>query len=679
MATIAPERPAAAEPAPPPQPTPRRRLSRLEMVGLVILAWIALYIPFRGKNTLPLAPADLSKVSERLNDFNAWVGDHQTTSPVFVYFFNPIRRVIDTFTTAVQHLISQPYGSRPLPMIGWLGVVAIAGFVAWAWGNWKVSVLAVAGFVFMGLQGLWQESMDTLALTLVSVAVSLLVGIPIGVWSGLSRRAEAVVTPILDFMQIMPAYAYLTPLALFFLIGPASAVISTVIYAVPPVIRLTSHGIRGVPANTVEAADSLGSTEWQRLLKVLLPMARRTIVVGINQTIMAALSMVTISALIGAPGLGQAVIQALESLDVGTAGNAGLAIVVMAIILDRVTTAASVRADPHVRAAAAASPYRRYRRPALGVGALITLALAYVSYTYLFAAQFPGDAKDKHPVGDRLTSAITDATTWVQDNFSGVTSAIKNAITYHGLNPLQSLLDNSPFWLTGLALLGIALVVGGLRAVIWTAISLGVIIGVGLWQDSMDTLAATLVATVLTMVIGIVVGVWMGRSNLADQIIRPVLDMLQVIPAFVYLVPLLALFAPSRFTAIVAAIAYAAPVAVKIIADGIRQVSATTVEAATSAGSSTWQLITKVQLPMSARTLVLATNQGLIYVLSMVVVGGLVGAGALGYDVVAGFTQLSVFGKGLAAGLAIVMLGIMLDRVTRAAADRATNRHARRA
>jgi glycine betaine/proline transport system permease protein len=151
-----------------------------------------------------------------------------------------------------------------------------------------------------------------------------------------------------------------------------------------------------------------------------------------------------------------------------------------------------------------------------------------------------------------------------------------------------------------------------------------------------------------------------------------------VIPAFVYLVTLLALFDPSRFTAIVAAIAYAAPVAIKIIADGIRQVSATTVEAATSAGSSTWQLITKVQLPMSARTLVLATNQGLIYVLSMVVVGGLVGAGALGYDVVAGFSQTSLFGKGLAAGLAIVMLGIMLDRITRAATDRATNRHGSR-
>jgi glycine betaine/proline transport system permease protein len=678
MATIAPERPAAPAPTPEP-PQARRKLRRIELLGIVVVGWIALYIPLKGKSTLTLAPADLSWVATKLNDFNAWVGDNQTSSPVFVYFFNPIRSVIDTLTTAVQHLISQPYGTRPLPVIGWLGVLAIAAFVAWAWGNWQVAVLAVAGFTFMGLQGLWQESMDTLALTLVSVAVSLVIGIPIGVWSGLSRRVEAVVTPILDFMQIMPAYAYLTPLALFFLIGPASAVISTVIYAAPPVIRLTSHGIRGVPANTVEAAESLGSTRPQKLVKVLLPMARPTIVVGINQTIMAALSMVTIAALIGAPGLGQTVIQALESLDVGTAGNAGLAIVVMAIILDRVTTAASKRADPHNRAAAAMSPYRKYRRPAQLAGAVVALVMVYVSYTYLFAAQFPGDATQKSPVGDGITSAITDTANWAQNHLNGLTSALKNNITLHGLNPLQSLLDNSPFWLTAAALLLIALIVGGVRALIWAGVCLGLIIALGLWQDSMDTLAATLVATVIVMLIGIVVGVWMGRNSLADKIIRPVLDLLQTMPAFVYLVPLLALFDPSRFTAIVAAIAYAAPVAIKIIADGIRQVSPPTVEAATSAGSSTWQMITKVQLPMSMRTLVLATNQGLIYVLSMVVVGGLVGAGALGYDVVAGFTQLSVFGKGLAAGTAIVLLGIMLDRITRAAADRATSRRPGRA
>jgi len=199
-----------------------------------------------------------------------------------------------------------------------------------------------------------------------------------------------------------------------------------------------------------------------------------------------------------------------------------------------------------------------------------------------------------------------------------------------------------------------------------------------LWQDSMDTLAMTLVATVLTMILGVIVGVWMGRSRPADRLVRPVLDALQVVPPFIYLVPMLALFAASRFTAIVAAVLYAAPVSIKIVADGIRRVNPATVEAARSAGSSNWQVITKVQLPMSMRTLVLATNQGLIYVLSMVVIGGLVGGGALGFDIVSGFSQLSVFGKGLAAGFAVVFMGILLDRTTQAAARRAdTGSHAR--
>ena len=190
----------------------------------------------------------------------------------------------------------------------------------------------------------------------------------------------------------------------------------------------------------------------------------------------------------------------------------------------------------------------------------------------------------------------------------------------------------------------------------------------------MATLAATLVATVAVMVLGLMLGVWMGRSQTADRLIRPVLDAAQTMPSFVYLVPFVALFAASRFTGIAAAIVYAAPIAIKIVADGISGVSATTVEAATAAGSSTWQVITKVQLPMSLRTVALATNQGLIYVLSMVVVGGLVGGGALGFDVVAGFRQNSLFGKGLAAGVAIVLLGIMLDRVTQTVARRAEAR-----
>ena len=222
-----------------------------------------------------------------------------------------------------------------------------------------------------------------------------------------------------------------------------------------------------------------------------------------------------------------------------------------------------------------------------------------------------------------------------------------------------------------LVLLAVAYVLGGWRPTAITLVCLAVIYGTGVWNEAMVTLSMTLIATVLSMLIAVVLGVAMGRSRRADVAIRPFLDALQVIPPFVYLVPALALFQATRFTAIVAAMAYAVPIATKLVADGIRGVSPTTVEAARSTGSTTWQIITKVQLPMARESLVLATNQGLLYVLSMVVIGGMVGGGSLGYIVVSGFSQGQLFGKGLAAGVAIAALGVMLDRIARYAAARA--------
>jgi glycine betaine/proline transport system permease protein len=642
-----------------------RKVGRPLIVGAILVVWLVLFAVLRGKQTLSLAAADLTDLHRWINDLNDSIGADRNSNPLFLYFFNEIRLVIDNLVTLIQHLISQPSGARPLPQIGWLGVVGIAGYVSWAVGNWRVALLAVAGFTFFGLQGLWQASMDTLALTLSAVFVALLFAIPLGVWSGLSDRFNRIITPFLDFMQTMPTFVYLAPLTLFFLIGGASATIATVIYAAPPTIRITAHAIRNVSKTTVEAADSLGATRRQSLVKVLLPMSKRTVVMGVNQTIMAALAMVTIAALINAPGLGPVVLQALQSLDVGTAFNAGLAIVVMAIVLDRVTTAAAARAEAARRSK---NRFAQWRRPLLGAGAAVTVVLIYLSHTYLWAAEFPGDGA----AGRHIASAADSATTWAQDNLSGLTNAIRDVITNGLLNPFQTLVTDSPWWLVGAVLVALGVVLGGWKSGLTTAVCVGLLVGTGLWSDAMTTLASTLVATVLVMALGIVFGVWMGRSPLVDRLIRPTLDAAQVMPPFVYLVPFLALFGPTRFTAIVAAIVYGAPVAMKIIADGIRAVPETTVEAATSAGCNTWQIITKVQLPMSRSALTLATNQGLIYVLSMVVVGGLVGAGALGYDVVAGFSRGELYGKGLAAGLAIVLLGVMFDRITQAAARRAS-------
>ncbi|MEW2615705.1 ABC transporter permease subunit [Streptomyces sp. NPDC047880] len=649
----------------PPAPARRARtVSRATVVAAILVVWLVLFVVLRGRQTLSLAAADLTDLHRWFNDVNDSIGANRNSNPLFLYFFNEIRLVIDSLVTFVQELISQPTAGRPVPQIGWLGVVGVVGYVSWAVGNWRVALLAVAGFTFLGLQGLWQESMDTLALTLSAVFVALLFALPLGVWAGLSDRFNRIVTPFLDFMQTMPTFVYLAPLTLFFLIGPASATIATAIYAAPPAIRITAHAIRSVPETTVEAADSMGATRRQALLKVLLPMSKRTVVMGVNQTIMAALAMVTIAALINAPGLGATVVQALQSLDVGTAFNAGLAIVVMAIVLDRVTTAASGRADT---ARGSDSPFLKWRRHLLVAGGVAAAVLVYLSHTYLWAAEFPGEGS----TGSTIARAATDVTTWAQDHLSGLTNAFRDVLTNGLLNPFQTLLTDSPWWLVGAALVALGTVLGGWPAGATTAVCAGLLIGTGVWSDAMTTLASTAVATVLVMLLGVVLGVWMGRSALVDRLLRPSLDAAQVMPPFVYLVPFLALFGATRFTAIVAAIVYAAPVAIKIIADGVRAVPGTTVEAAMSTGCNTWQIITKVQLPMSRGALTLATNQGLIYVLSMVVVGGLVGAGALGYDVVAGFSQGQLYGKGLAAGLAIVLLGVMFDRITQAAARRA--------
>ncbi|MEI8406995.1 MULTISPECIES: ABC transporter permease [unclassified Kribbella] len=630
-----------------------RRPRRSVVVGVLLVVWVAAYFVLRGIDTLPLG-------GQETTAFHRWLLDHRDDVGQGNAVFDAIRVVVDQFVVLLQNVLSQPSYGRPVPVIGWLGVVAVSAYLAWAFGNWKVALLTAGGLGFVGLQGLWQESMDTLALTIAAVLLSLLVAIPLGIWAGLSDRAFKVATLVLDLMQTLPTFVYLAPLTLFFAIGPAAATIATLIYAAPPAVRLTAHAIRSVPAESVEAARSLGSTRSQTLTKVLLPMSRSTVVVGINQTIMAALSMVTVAALINAPGLGDTVLKALQTLDVGVAFNGGLAIVVIAIVLDRVTTAAGDR------------PWRTAsvrRKVLLGVGAVGTLPVIWLSRTYVWAAEFPSDVN----IGSWIAVTATDATNWVQDTFGGFTYGVRDAVTIGVLNPFEGLLTGSPWWLVAAVVVALAAVLGGWRGAVPAAVCSLLLVATGVWHDSMVTLASTLLATIVVVAVGVALGVWAGRNRRVDTWIRPILDAGQTMPPFVYLVPFLALFGVSRFTAIAAAVVFAVPVTTKIVADGIRAVPVATVEAANSVGSSSWQVISKVQLPVARRAITLAANQGLIYVLSMVVVGGLVGAGALGYDVYAGFTQSELYGKGLAAGLAIVLLGVMLDRITQAAARRTQN------
>lgn len=645
--------------------TLRRHWRAASLLG-VLLVWVVAWALFRDQYTLVIGGSARTPVFDWLGDRSAWVEQAASSgSNVFINLAGAVADLVDSVFGWLQGIFTVARFPRPLPQIGWLGTIAVAALVAYAAAGWRTLALVVPCFLAFGVLGYWNDAIDLLIVTFFAVVVSCFVGIAIGVLMAHSRRVSALVTPVLDVMQTMPPFVYLLPMSILFGIGPAAAVMMTLIYAAPPVIRITAHGIRSVSGPVIEATDSLGQTGLQRLWNVELPMAKRTIIAGINQTMMAALSMATIAAYIDSPGLGQPVLDGLKRGQLGTSFVAGIAIVIMAVMLDRSMTAAGFRAELAARAGERGGPFRRI---GLAVATIGTLVALYLSHNYIWANEFPA----RPDLGTPLRNAVDRFGEWLRTDLSHLTDGIQRGFTDYALNPIQSLFADSPWFVTAAAILAIAAVVGGRRAAVATVLCLGMILGLGLWNHAMETLTACLVATVVVVLLAVVLGVAMGRSQRVDVGLRPLLDMGQTLPPFVYLVPILILFGPNRFTAMLAGVVYAAPVAIKLVADGVRAVSPNTIEAAEMAGSSAWQMITKVQLPMARSSVLLATNQGLLYVLSMVVIGGMAGAGALGFDVVTGFRQSSAVGRGLAAGITIVLIGIMLDRITTYGAQRAS-------
>jgi glycine betaine/proline transport system permease protein len=247
--------------------------------------------------------------------------------PTFQSMKVPIEFILDTVNAALQWL-------PPLAFIVLLGVLA------WRVAGWRTALLTAVAFMLIGMVGLWQLTMVTLSMVMASVLVCLILGLPLGILAARSGRFRAALRPVLDVMQTTPAFVYLVPVVMLFSIGTVAGVIATIIFALPPLIRLTDLGIRQVPEDVVEAAEAFGSSEREVLFKVRLPLALPTIMAGVNQTIMLALSMVVIAALIGAGGLGRPVVEGLNALRIGQAGIGGLAIVLLAIVLDRLTQAA---------------------------------------------------------------------------------------------------------------------------------------------------------------------------------------------------------------------------------------------------------------------------------------------------------------------------------------------------
>ncbi|WP_320785223.1 ABC transporter permease [Streptomyces sp. CRN 30] len=598
-------------------------------------------------------PAALTvDVSGPLDDVSEWIIDNRDGHPLFLYFFGHVSNAIVLAVRGVY---------LALLAVGWAGVTAIGALVAWRVAGVRLALGTAAAFLACGLLGMWVPTMQTLALMTVAVAVSVLVGALLGLAAGLSDRTYRALRPVLDTMQVLPAFAYLLPVVLVFGIGVPAAVLATVVYAAPPMARLTALGLRGADKEVLEAVESLGTTARQRLLTARVPLARGELLLGLNQTIMMALSMAVIASVIGAGGLGDRVYQALASVDVGAALAAGIPIVLLAVVLDRVTAAAGERPDD------APKPPVGRLYAALAVAAVAAVAVA---------GRLTGRLEWPDAWQLDIAGPVNDAVGWMTAHlYSGVpvvggTADWAGHFTTWVLDPLRDGLLWLPWWSVLLIVAALAWLIGTWRTAL-TAVAAMAAIGVlDVWEPSLDTLSQVLAAVAVTLVIGFATGVAAARSDRFGRLLRPVLDVFQTMPQFVYLIPVVALFGVGRAPAVAAAVVYALPAVVRITAQGLRQVDPAALESARSLGATGGQQLRQVQLPLARPALLLAVNQGVVLVLAVVIIGGLVGGGALGYSVVLGLAQGDL-ATGLVAGAAIVCLGLMLDRVTQPTERRA--------
>ncbi|MDR1885175.1 MAG: ABC transporter permease subunit [Synergistaceae bacterium] len=233
-----------------------------------------------------------------------------------------------------------------LQTIPWIALVALVGLLAWRLTKkWYVGVLYAVMMTFIGVCGFWSEMLETLSIVIAGVLLCVLLGFPLGVLLAMSSGANRIIRPILDTMQTMPSWVYLVPAVILFSVGTTPALLATTIYAIVPMVRLTSHGLLYVDAEMVEAARAFGSTRFQTLVKIQIPQAAPTIMTGVNQTIMMAMSMVVTCALIGAKGLGMEILVATNRVEMGKSLFPGICIVIVAIILDRLTQAAVRRIE----------------------------------------------------------------------------------------------------------------------------------------------------------------------------------------------------------------------------------------------------------------------------------------------------------------------------------------------
>lgn len=625
-----------------------------------------------------------------------WVGTGLDT------VLNAIKPTVRWFSWAISFpmdAVNWLLAATPWPVI--LGLITAIG---WHLGGWRMAALGAVGFGFVLLSGYWNESMNTLSLVIVSVPLAMLLGGVIGLLANEIPRLRTGLLVALDAMQTIPTFAYLTPLLLLFGFGPVVGLVASAIYAAPPMARNVILGLERVEPEVKDAGIMSGATRFQQLFLVEIPAASRQIMVGVNQCLMAALSMVIIAAVIGGfDDIGWEVLLTMRKAQFGQAFLAGLVIVTFAIVIDRMSAQLALERRRYNTKVSAAL---------FGVGVVAAGVLWLAGH---------GDA----PQG--IFGGVAD---YVDSSLGAFTAAngaaldgIKNNAMFYGLLPLRIGLDEAvlPFtwgfqWTTSMslwlfaaaALLGVLLALSGrpvlgvlaligtgvletgianlpwpfvlisVATLAWIAqgprfamiatLLLGTILISGLWERALLSLYLSGAAVATCALVGGALGLLAAVSTLAWAILRPICDMLQTIPLFVFLIPVLMFFQIGEFSAFLAICAYAIVPMIRYTREGLVTTPPEMLEAARASGATPGQILRDVRLPYAAPQILLGLNQTILYAFAMLVIAALIGTTGLGQSIYLALGQADV-GLGVSAGAAMAILAFIADRLVQGFAE----------
>ncbi|RZO62555.1 MAG: ABC transporter permease subunit [Candidatus Pelagibacterales bacterium] len=573
---------------------------------------------------------------------------------------------IDTIVafTSWDFISANPWAK--LPGLPWTIVAGFAILLAHKLNGRNLAIFAAITMIYISAFGQWKPSMQTLSFVLVAAPISFILGLGFGIWAYKSKRIENILNPLLNVAQTMPHYSYLVPIMVLFGIGDHAGAIATIIFATPPMVRLTLLGLRKVSPEVIEAGKMSGCTDYQLLSEVLIPTARRDILIGVNQVIMQCLAMAVIASFIGAKGLGWNLLLALNQLRIGLALEAGVCITLIAVLLDKLSLAWANKQKNYFENP---TDFEKNKYLYIFGGVVVVGYLFSFIGTFLFKEGFNYFFIVPHNKGISTEAFWNAGVDWVLANFFDTLKIFNTWLIVDVLIPMKNAFLRMPIIASFVLFMGAGYIIGGIRSAIVVG-SFTLFIALTEWWDrALITMYMATFGVIVSGILGITIGTLSAQNKTSSRIAIGVCDTLQTFPSFVYLIPVIMLFGVTDTSVLIAVVVYATIPATRYTIEGLRSVPSALHDAGSMSGVTRLQRWMKIELPLAFPHMMLGINQTVVFALFMVIIGAMIGTTDLGQYILKALSDRQGIGNGLMLGLCVAFIGLAVDNLIRTWAD----------